>query len=95
MHLVKENLKESQGRCKHYFDKKAKQKNIKIGDKVLVLLPTKNNKLVTQWKCLYAVVGEPYKNDFQIIIIISLFHQTKLIYKSTQLPTVKKNIFPT
>ena len=46
MQLVKENLKESQGRYKHYFDKKAKQKNIKIGHKVLVLLPTKNNKLV-------------------------------------------------
>ena len=44
MQLIKENLKESQGRYKHYFDKKAKQKNITIGDKVLVLLPTKNNK---------------------------------------------------
>ena len=68
MQLVKENWKESQGRYKHYFDKKAKQKNVKIGDKVLVLLPTKNNKLVMQWKGPYAVVGEPYNNDFQIVM---------------------------
>ena len=68
MQLVKENLKKSQGRYKHYFDKKAKQRNAKIGDKVLVLLPTKNNKLVMQWKGPYAVVGEPCKNDFQIVM---------------------------
>ena len=48
--LARESLYEAQGRQKHHYDKKARNRQFKVGQKVLVLLPTDSNKLVLQWK---------------------------------------------
>ena len=47
-------------RTKRYHDRKARRKSLKVGDQVLVLLPTDGNKVLMQWKgpyCIEAVVG--------------------------------------
>ena len=43
--LARESLYEAQGRQKHHYDKKARDRQYKVGQKVLVLLPTEANKL--------------------------------------------------
>ena len=53
--LARESLYEAQGRQKHHYDKKARNRQFKVGEKVLVLLPTDSNKLVLQWKGLYEI----------------------------------------
>jgi len=68
MNKVKEELSKSQSRYKHYFDKKTRNKNIKVGEKVLILLPIKRNKLLMQWQGPYEVIEIPHKNDFRVQI---------------------------
>jgi transposase InsO family protein len=46
--LAREQLMKSQNRYKRYFDSKAKDRMFKVGDKVLLLLPTDKNKLLMQ-----------------------------------------------
>ena len=44
--LLRESLYEAQGCQKHHYDKKARNRQFKVGQKVLVLLSTDSNKLV-------------------------------------------------
>lgn len=44
--LVKENLQKSSQRYRTYYNKRARQRDMKEGEKVLVLLPTASNKLL-------------------------------------------------
>ena len=53
--LARESLYEAQERQKHHYDKKAGNRQFKVGQKVLVLLPTDSNKLVLQWKGPYVI----------------------------------------
>ncbi len=48
--LAKEELTKVQGRNQKYYNRKARPKNIRVGDKVLLLLPTDRNKLLLHWK---------------------------------------------
>ena len=48
--LVKENLKENRIKMKNQYDKRAKDLNFKVGDKVLLdvkVIPQENNKKLT------------------------------------------------
>lgn len=53
-------------RYKEYFDKKAKPRKLSVGDEVLLLLPTNNNKLLMQWKGPYKVTEVRNKVDYVI-----------------------------
>ena len=64
--LARQNLQKASSRYKKYFDRRSKVRNMKIGDKVLVLLPTDNNKLLLQWKGPYTIVKKVGHNDYQI-----------------------------
>ena len=66
MNIAKDNLEKSQNRHKYYYDRRSKENKIGVGDQLLVLLPTNNNKLTMQWKGPYTVIDKPYKNDFKI-----------------------------
>jgi hypothetical protein len=46
---------------KHHYDKRARNRVLRVGDKVLLLLPTDNNKMMLQWKGPFQVV-EVIKN---------------------------------
>lgn len=66
--LAQDELKKSQEAQKVYYDKKSKPKKLKVGDEVLLLLPTKNNKLLLQWKGPFTVVKKVNAVDYIISV---------------------------
>ena len=46
--LARENLAKASKIHKVYYDRKARSRSMKVDDRVLVLLPTDNNKLLLQ-----------------------------------------------
>ena len=53
LELARAELEKAQNKGKHHYDCKAKPRKFRTGDKVLLLLPTDNNKLLMQWKGPY------------------------------------------
>ena len=51
--LVKDNLERAQKKQKLWYDQNARQRELKPGDLVLVLLPTSSSSLTAQWKGPY------------------------------------------
>ena len=49
-----------------YYNRKSRRRHLKVGDKVLVLLPTKINKLLMSWKGPYEVVEKLSVLDYRI-----------------------------
>ena len=64
--LAHQTLGEMALKYKRYYEVKAKTRKLKVGDKVLVLLPTDQNKLLLQWKGPYFVTERKYDNDYVI-----------------------------
>jgi len=62
--LAKENLKLASSKYKVLYDRTAKVRNLKVGDKVLVFLPTDKNKLLMQWKGPFPIVGKIGNADY-------------------------------
>ncbi|KAK3711512.1 hypothetical protein QZH41_016430, partial [Actinostola sp. cb2023] len=58
LQIAQEQLKVSQERYKHYYDRRAKPSSFHAGDHVLVRIPTNNNKLLMQWKGPYTYTIE-------------------------------------
>ena len=48
--IVRQNMEKSQLQQKSWYDLKARETNLNVGDKVLVLLPTRTEKLLAKWK---------------------------------------------
>jgi hypothetical protein len=44
------NLMKAKNTYKHHYDKRARNRVLREGDKELLLLPTYNNKMMLQWK---------------------------------------------
>ena len=55
MKISLEELKRSQSKNKRLYDRGAKRRAFQVGDKVLILLPTDNNKLLLQWRGPFVV----------------------------------------
>ncbi len=53
--LAHQNLKESQVKQKLWYDQKARSRSFQPGDKVILLLPTTENKLLAKWQGPYQV----------------------------------------
>ena len=64
--LAQENLKQASSRYKRHFDRKAKARSFQIGDKVLLLLPTKHNKLELKWQGPFEVVKKVAQNNYSV-----------------------------
>lgn len=47
--IARSNLPKAQKNQKKYYDEKVKPQPLKVGDKVLVLVPTKRSKLQLEW----------------------------------------------
>lgn len=56
MKLVSENLKKAHKSNERYYNKKAKLRSLKKGEKVLVLLPLHHDKLNMRWKGPYEII---------------------------------------
>ena len=50
MKMAQEELGKNQVRNKRLYNRKAKKRVSRAGDKVLILLPTDSNKLLMQWR---------------------------------------------
>ncbi|XP_062609261.1 uncharacterized protein LOC134271008 [Saccostrea cucullata] len=64
--LAHQNLEKAFRRHRAYFNKKARSRNMKPGEKVLVLLPTDSNKLLMQWKGPFQIVKKIGNVDYQL-----------------------------
>ena len=51
--IVQDNWKKAQSRQKTWYDQNTRDRELKPGDEVLVLLPTSSNKLLAQWQGPY------------------------------------------
>jgi hypothetical protein len=65
--VAQEELHQASVKYKRYYDAKAK-KVLKVGDRVLILLPTDKNKLLMQWKGPFPVVEKLNSVDFRVIV---------------------------
>ena len=68
MKLAQEELTKNQTRYKRNYDKKTKDRLFNKGDKVLVMLPTNNNKLLMQWKGPYEIIQRMGDNGYKIFV---------------------------
>ena len=64
--LAQEELQKSQKCYKKYYDRTAKSRHLEVGEQVLLLLPTENNKLLMQWRGPYTIESRVGSNDYRI-----------------------------
>ncbi|XP_033762635.1 uncharacterized protein LOC117344094 [Pecten maximus] len=64
--LASEHLRDAKIKQKRHFNRRARQRHLKAGDRVLVLLPTKANKLLMQWRGPYEVVEKVGPTDYRV-----------------------------
>ena len=67
MKIAQEELK-SQSKNKRLYDGGAKRKGFQVGNKVLILLPTDNNKLLLQWRGPFVVEDCGNGNNYGVEI---------------------------
>ncbi|XP_077550628.1 uncharacterized protein LOC144163779 [Haemaphysalis longicornis] len=85
--LAHDKLENAHLRQKKYYDRKCRPRKLRVGDKVLILLPTDSNKLLMQWKGPFKVVEA--KNDIDYMIDVGgktkVFHVNMLkLYEERQ-----------
>ena len=80
MQTTHDELRKAQGNQHKWFNKKAKAKHIKEGDQVLLLPPTKLNKLEMQWQGPFEILNKVMENDFVINLDVqhNMFHANML-----------------
>ena len=64
--LVQENLAKAQKQQKRWYDQNARQRELKAGDQVLVLLLTLTHKLLAQWQGPYQVLKKVGEVDYLV-----------------------------
>lgn len=64
--IARQNLEKASKRQHKYYNRKTQDRQMKEGDRVLVLLPTKSNKLLMQWKGPYSVIQKIGQMDYKI-----------------------------
>lgn len=64
--MARENLTKASQRYRKYYNRSARDKDIAVGSKVLVLLPTKNNKLLLQWRGPYEIIKKVGTLDYRV-----------------------------
>ena len=66
LHLAHQNMLRAQRKHKYHYGKRARPGKLNVGDEVLVLLPTNNNKLLMQWKGPYKLIERIGMNDYRV-----------------------------
>lgn len=64
--IARTNLKGAQTRIKSWYDKKAKDRQFKVGDKVLVLLPIPNQPLQAWYSGPYVIIKKVNEVDYVV-----------------------------
>ena len=78
LNLAQEQLKQKQNVYKQYYDRKTRFRKFKQGDTALLLLPTSSNKLLMQWKGLFAEKLEVNDYKVQLPSGPKVFHDNQL-----------------
>ena len=68
LEIAQDNLSKMSRKYKRHYDQKAGKRQLKVGDKALVLLPIDKNKLLMGWKGPYEVVEKLSPLDYRIRI---------------------------
>ncbi|XP_042149478.1 uncharacterized protein LOC120845798 [Ixodes scapularis] len=78
--IAHEELARSGARYARYYNRKAKERTFQPGEKVLLLLPTDNHKLLLQWKGPFLVTRKTGEVDYEIQTAtgLKLFHANLL-----------------
>ncbi|XP_040068703.1 uncharacterized protein LOC120841790 [Ixodes scapularis] len=78
--IAHEELARSGARYARYYNRKTKERSFQPGEKVLLLLPTDNNKLLLQWKGPFLVTRKTGEVDYEIQTAtgLKLFHANLL-----------------
>ena len=63
---VKDSLTKASAKAKKHFDRKARLRELKTGDLVLILLPTAESKLLMQWRGPFRVIERVGLTDYRI-----------------------------
>ncbi|XP_040068602.2 uncharacterized protein LOC120841708 [Ixodes scapularis] len=66
--LAHQCLDEAKVKYKAYYDRKKVTREMKVGDKALILLPSDNNKLLMQWKGPFIVTARRNEVDYELEI---------------------------
>ena len=66
--LAQEELSKNSKKYKAYYDTKAKDRQFKKGEEVLLLLPSVNNKLLMQWKGPFTIIEKVNAVDYKVSI---------------------------
>jgi len=64
--LAQEEVAKVQKRNQIYYNRRGRKRKLNVGDKVLLLLPTENNKLTLAWRGPYEVVETVGEVDCRI-----------------------------
>jgi hypothetical protein len=64
--LARERLTTSSKRYMRYYNRGAKERSVKVGEKVLVLLTQDSNKLLVRWKGPFTIVEKVGRDDYRI-----------------------------
>ncbi|XP_037790572.1 uncharacterized protein LOC119585923 [Penaeus monodon] len=59
-----EELEKAGDSYQYYYDKHAREREVNVGDKVLLLLPTSHNKLLLQWQGPFEVVKKANRYNY-------------------------------
>lgn len=89
---AQKNLLQSQAQQKEWYDKAARTRSFQPGDKVLLLLPTSENKLVAKWQGPYEVKRKVGPVTYEIEIPsrsqpLHIFHINMLKKWHTRIPS--------
>ena len=78
--LAAENLKTAKKRYAKYFNRRARDRQMQVGEKALILLPTSHNKLLMQWKGPFEIVKKIGNMDYRLNIKgkLKTFHANML-----------------
>ena len=64
--LAHTELQKAHNKGNHHYERKPKVRKFVPGDKVLVLLPTNHNRLLSQWKGPFEVSAVVGLNDYKV-----------------------------
>ena len=79
--LAKEELGKVQTRNQQYYNRRTRNRQLRVGDSVLLLLPTEHNKMLLSWQGPYKVVAKVGDVDYRIEMFsgrIKTFHVNML-----------------
>lgn len=64
--MARDNVEVAQQWQKENYDQKAKERDLQVGDKVLVLFPTSGNKLFTEWQGPFEIIWRAGPIDYEV-----------------------------